>query len=270
MKLIHKITSLFGFVKDIPYGWLTEKENMNLFFPSFGKNRKKKLIVFIHGGGFVAGDKESGDKYAIRHARNGYFCATVGYTLLNGIADLATMDREIYLAVCKLKEYISKNFGIEIEEMAVEGISAGGALALLYAYKHKADSPVKIKCAIAKVAPTCFKGSLWHNSDYYKAITNGMKDDEFFENKLSGKKGYEVISPVTYIAELSVPTLLAYAGKDRLVPETQKAMIIEKLRSFNIPYQCVDYPNSEHDCGNDPDSDRDFEFYKDFMLRAYL
>lgn len=262
-KLIDFVTGLFGFVLNVKYGDITKNEKFDLFIPS---KKSTKLVLFIHGGGFLAGDKESGRKYCKQFQKKGYFSATVGYTFLDH-GNLNTMDVEICHAVDAIKKYVAKHYGTELDGMAVYGISAGGALALNYAYIHKTGS-IPVKFVMAKVAPTDFHKELWNDSAYYHYIADTQHLD--FENYLSGGNGAETISAVSYMNKDSCPTLLAYAGHDELVPLTQKEAIEKKLKENSISFDIVFYPNSSHSCEFDSDSDMVFERFTNKYLYEYL
>src|SRR5678816_3815298 len=59
-----------GVVTDVTYGsavdWKGQSEQLKLdvYMPTAGRTTKKPLIVFIHGGGFLDGDKSSAASFA--------------------------------------------------------------------------------------------------------------------------------------------------------------------------------------------------------------
>lgn len=121
----------------------------------------KCLILYIHGGSFNSGSKEDGDAWCKYYTSKGYVTATVDYTLqskkeksekelLN--ASLELMNEEILSCVAAIKEQASQ-LGIDLTQMATCGVSAGGTLAMNYAYKNADISAIPVKfvfqwCAI--------------------------------------------------------------------------------------------------------------------------
>ncbi len=63
-------------LKDISYG----KESYDLYLPS-NKNRKESMIINIHGGAFVAGDKKDNRIYSSMLASEGYLVLVPNYSL---------------------------------------------------------------------------------------------------------------------------------------------------------------------------------------------
>ena len=63
----------------------------------------------------------------------------------------------------------------------------------------------------------------------------------------------DAISPVSYVSESTVPTLLAYGLKDNVVPPNLRYFLLEKLEEYNVPYTYIEFPNSGHGMLNDPD-----------------
>ena len=104
------------------------------------------LILYIHGGSFNSGAKEDGDLWCKYFASKGYVTATLDYTLQKkGVdANLNKLDLQIKNCVAAIKEECL-NKGITLNGMATCGVSAGGTLAMNYAYKHDKDSAIPIK-----------------------------------------------------------------------------------------------------------------------------
>jgi acetyl esterase/lipase len=64
-----------------------ERNVYSLYIPYSATQRKTEnnhIILFIHGGSWIGGDKESLEPFCRIYAQMGYITATLGYTLLNG------------------------------------------------------------------------------------------------------------------------------------------------------------------------------------------
>ena len=124
----------------------------------------KCLILYIHGGSFNSGSKEDGDVWCKYYTSKGYVTATVDYTLqskkkkneeelLN--ASLELMNEEILSCVAAIKEQASQ-LGIDLTQMATCGVSAGGTLAMNYAYKNADISAIPVKFVFQLAGPAFF------------------------------------------------------------------------------------------------------------------
>ena len=72
----------------------------------------------------------------------------------------------------------AEKLGYNIDRMAMSGGSAGGCLALIYAYRDADTSPVPVKMVFEGVGPSSFYPEDWKNyglEDVYKrqGLTNG-------------------------------------------------------------------------------------------------
>ncbi|MDZ7814026.1 MAG: alpha/beta hydrolase [Ideonella sp.] len=105
--------------------------------PNARANRLQPMVIFIHGGGFVAGAKEDNRGKALSYAQAGYVAATINYRLTpNNDVDAATRLQamtqaadDVANAVRYLKAQAATYF-IDTTRMATIGGSAGGALSL--------------------------------------------------------------------------------------------------------------------------------------------
>ena len=187
------------------------RQSMDIYYPRKAKNVKSPVgaFLFIHGGSWIAGSKEEYRMFAIPMAREGYVTATTAYRFIPRSPDaegftVADMMEDIGLAIAKLKETAAAD-GIEINKIALSGDSAGGHLALLYAYTHlngTDNAPaIPIAFVIGRVAPT------------------DVHLDDSMDNS--------VLNAVTADAP---PTILCYATNDELVfPERHGFPLREKL-----------------------------------------
>ena len=70
-----KMTTLTYFQND------TLKLDLDLFLPAKTSGKKLPLLLYVHGGGFSGGERQSGHSLCNYLAQNGYASATITYTL---------------------------------------------------------------------------------------------------------------------------------------------------------------------------------------------
>ena len=130
---------------DISYGEESEQK-LDLIIPE-GIGKTLNLCVYIHGGAWMGGDKSLETENVITYAQDrGMIAANVNYRLLSeSRQDLNcnTQLQDINSAVEKIVE-VCQEEGYTIKNAMIMGESAGGHLALMYAYKCKDISPVNI------------------------------------------------------------------------------------------------------------------------------
>lgn len=243
-----------------------ENDNGNqydLYIPTgLEKSENQYLILFIHGGSFNSGSKDDGEAWCKYYAAKGYIAASVDYTLQNQGKDASIylMNEEIENAVKAIKQK-TEEMGYHIEGMAPCGVSAGGTLAMNLAYNGNSVIPVKFVFQLA--APTYFEPSEWSllmkvdkldsESEFCKMMTG--KDLEDYDIELQN------ISPACIVNEESVPSLIGYGLIDHCVPLNQKFYLLDAYDRYNVSYDYIEFPKSNHGMYNDLDRLQEF-FYK--------
>lgn len=125
------------------------------------------------------------------------------------------------------------------------GVSAGGHLSLLTAYRHNSDNGIKMVCSI--VGPTNFTDQAYVNPTQigYFAIKQSLEnitgksmvtDTDYFKDK----------SPYHVVTETAPPTILFYGDSDPLIPTSQGVKMVEKLDQLDVTNHFTLYQNAGH------------------------
>ncbi|MCP9753496.1 alpha/beta hydrolase [Ferruginibacter sp. HRS2-29] len=127
----------------------TLRMKMDVYMPPNATPIKKQpLLVMIHGGGFVGGDKNAWKPEAFTYATAGYICATINYRLTRQGGNQSP-ELRMYAVTTALEDaqnairFLKKNadtYFIDTSRIIVFGGSAGGALSLLNAIEYDAGS----------------------------------------------------------------------------------------------------------------------------------
>lgn len=229
----------------------------DLYIPSgMDKTQSKNLILFIHGGSFNSGSKEDGTDWCKYYTAKGYITASMDYSLQKDVegATLNRMNSEVLSCVYAIKDKCEK-YGISIGGMATCGVSAGGTLALNFAYSCAETSPIPVKFVFQLVAPADFEPSDW---GILKKV-NGIKTDSEFVESMTGMKFTEeeiaqgkheeaitAVSPARLVNEKSVPTLCGYGLRDHVVPQNQRELLVKALKDNKVTYDYLEFPHSNH------------------------
>lgn len=255
-KDVFKSEKKYKVFENVPYGD-HELQKIDVVIPSKA-DKKTNLYVRIHGGAWIGGDKsdttESMEPYVKKRNMIG---ANFNYRLLkDGVYDVdckSIMD-DIHAAMNKTVE-ICKKEGYEPNKAMLEGESAGAHIALMYAYKYKDKSPVEIALVYSDCAPTDMNDDAYFNPP----IEITRKDMLMLKSLLIGKElTYESqkeaenveklkeVSPVNYVDEKTVPTVLNSCGKDVLVPASNAVALDKTLSENGVDHYYEHFDNSKH------------------------
>lgn len=274
------MTDEIGMVyKDISYGE-GDANKFDLYVPADGGKETYGLVVYLHAGGFTSGDKSSDAEMLSWLCSKGYVAAGINYTLRTD-----NNDQSVYSQSMEIKEAMPKvveeaeRLGYHIDKMAISGGSAGGTLAMLYAYRDAADSLVPVKMMFEAVGPSSFYRSDWgvygldQDTDESRKAAAGlfgiMLGEEIDVNVLDTPQYDEVIKPISafmWVDENTVPSVLAYGAHDRVCPFKTSSHLVNALKENGVDYKYFEMLHSGHGLQND---DRIYEQYMN-AVEEYL
>jgi acetyl esterase/lipase len=121
----------YRYAFDVPYHRAGDWQGaLDVMYPR-DTARAKPAVVAVHGGGFVAGSKESFIPFVLPYVARGWVVINVGYRL----ADQAPAPAAVEDVRCAL-QWVGRNaaaYGIDPRRIVITGYSAGGYLALIAA-----------------------------------------------------------------------------------------------------------------------------------------
>ncbi|MCR1952314.1 alpha/beta hydrolase [Clostridium sp. DSM 100503] len=254
--------------KDISYGD-KESNKFDLYVPKDNSKENYGLIVYLHAGGFTTGDK-SGDAAILEWlCSKGYVTAGINYTLRtdeNG-ASVYSQSMEIKEAMPVVVEE-AKKLGYNLNEMVISGGSAGGTLAMLYAYRDAEESPIPVKMMFEMVGPSSFFAEDWDvygldKSNEAAAGLFGVMLGSEIDKDIIGTDGLqEIIKPISayaWVNENSVPSVIAYGKYDKICPFKTARHLVNALKDNNVDYKYFEAQHSGHGLQNDS------KLYEEFM-----
>lgn len=241
-----------------------ERHILDLCIPA--NKERAGLVLYIHGGAWIMCDKELyRDLINEMSEKHGVVCAALNYRYASDTVSVHDILDDIDAAVRFIKE-TGRKHGVEIDRSIVTGGSAGANLALLYAYSRFENS------AIPPVAVMSDCGSTDLTDDYYfynpeLKKQNAMGDEKFLSQLLTWASGCKVtretmeemseeikkISPLYYVNENTVPTIINHGIFDDIVPFRNAVALDKKLTECGVEHYFNIYPNSDHSLTSDPD-----------------
>lgn len=190
----------FGIQRDLPYGAHT-RQVLDLFVPNGARNAP--VVVFVHGGAFLRGDKRTSteiyDNVLAWFARQGFVGANIEYRLAPG-ASYPAGAQDVALAMDWLHAHAAEHGG-DPSRMLLIGHSAGGTHVASYAFDPvMGDTPCRARAVVL------VSGRL--RADVSPANPNAPGVRAYFgENEAL----YDAQSPASHAGRGSVPTFVVTA-----------------------------------------------------------
>lgn len=180
-------------IKDISYGKKSENQKIDLYLPIVS-NKPIPVIVYVHGGGLMKGDKTRHLKTMLQGLAFGYAIAAVNYRLLDECV-YPEMLYDVTTAIRFIKS-ISKQYQLNPDKLIVWGETHGAYLACqvgINGGKNKIDDMSAGYTEYdSKVAGVIDYWAFTSFEDMYnfELISNkGNKDVEYLEEKIFNAKG---------------------------------------------------------------------------------
>jgi len=232
--------------RNLPYADTDNpRQTIDLFLP---KGRKKDaslpMIVYIHGGGWKNGSKESVTGKLAPYLKTGSFAVAAINYRLSGESIWPSQIHDCKAAIRWLKGN-AKKYGIDANRLAVWGNSAGGHLVAMIGVsgdieslegklgKHLGEDS-RVNCVVDFCGPTHllsmgkFPSRIDHDSP--NSPESQLIGGAIQENKKSANNA----SPITYVTMDDAPILIVHGTDDPLVPFNQAVIFHSALRKAGV------------------------------------
>jgi len=285
-----KSTDAILLEKDIYYaGNKNPRQTLNLILPKNKKGDKKlPLLVYIHGGGWQAGDKERGAGHLGRYVASGeYAAASINYRLTNEARWPSQLD-DCKAAIRWLKKNAAK-YGYDPEKIGVLGHSAGGHLVAMLGVTcgqkegnvgvpaGKGENGLAINgdvtCVVDYFGPTHFIAEDAKEPSKEVVAAQATKKLQGPVEKLLGGpaavmvKAAKDASPLYYVTQDSQPVLIFQGTEDRLVKLYQSVNFYEKYKKLGAQAWLTRVVGAGHGCRHKDIEKREKQFL-DLHLRG--
>lgn len=228
--------------KNINYAGNREEANtLNIFYRE-DSLKNKPVLVFIHGGSWSSGKKETYWWLGRNFARKGVVTVIVNYPLAPSV-QYQKMAGDCALAIKWVRENIS-SYQASPDKIFIMGHSAGGHLAELV----NADPKYFMKAGIANP----IKGVILNDPfglDMHEYLSTAEKDHYYFDFIRTFTEQTEVwktASPMEYVNNIKNPHLLFYGAKTYGAIKLQTPKLYETLKANGVPVELKEIKGKSH------------------------
>ena len=259
---------------EVAYG-SDERQVMDIHLPeNLKEDETRPVVLYIHGGGWVGGDKSSFSTQLEPTLELGYIYASMNYHYAVNGDNYLTMINDVKLAIDYLYEH-HEQYQIDTTGIALVGNSAGAHLAMLFAYKLN-DGNIPVSLVVSEVGPTDFTDPSYDDdfivSDIEALIPSLI--GKTYDASMDLSKDPDLIdaSPLYHVDQNTVPTIMVYGKLDRLIPYSNPVILDDKLTKFNIDHVFFTYEHSDHGLRNNLDSETKLSYRQALIeyLEKYL
>ncbi len=228
---------------DIRYGVVSDAQKMDLYLPK-AEGRPFPVLMYIHGGGFMMGDKRDHHLTPYLKALDyGIAVASIEYRL-SGEAKFPAAVLDCRAALAYLGDHETE-YGIDTGRIAAIGGSAGGNLAMMLgmnipAGQFTGENDGNAKLPAVRVVVDQFGPMNFLTMDT-QANANGVSfvehdREDSPESRYIGapiqtveKENVQAANPLTYAGSAMCPVLVQHGTRDRLVPYEQSVEFVTEL-----------------------------------------
>lgn len=227
---------------NISYGpkW---RNTLDIALPADRSVDSTRVVIFIHGGAWVMGDKMVYHQEMEQFADAGIAAVCINYSFVSDLFQVhhPACPNDVRLAIDFLVSK-SEDWHISPNRFGIVGHSAGGHLSLFTAYQLNFDH--RIKACSAWAGPIDFT-----DNDQL----NILGAHELFKTYMglslstpSDSLAYRQASPYWVVNANSVPTQLIYGTNDIGVPYSNGIKMKNKLEALGVEHQFIGLDGADH------------------------
>ncbi len=208
--------------------------------------QSRPTLIYIHGGGWIAGNKENTFLRILPYLERGMNIVNVEYRLAAvSLAPAAVEDCR-----CALRWIFrnATNYGFDLDRLVVSGHSAGGHLSLMVGMltrKEGFDSECPGDEALQVSAIINFYG-ITDVADLLEGVHRQDYAVRWFGALQNRKELAHRVSPLNYVRQDLPPILTIHGDKDTVVPYQQGVRLHRALTQVGVSNELVTIPGAKH------------------------
>ncbi|MGO1245727.1 MAG: alpha/beta hydrolase fold domain-containing protein [Sphingobacterium sp.] len=249
---------------------------LDVFLPTGQSlDKKKPVLVMVHGGAWVAGDRSLDHNYYKSQLREkitqaGVAIISISYTLVNDSTHFPRPIEDCKDAVRWVRSH-AENYNFDTTNIGLWGESAGAHLALMVAYSGEEDwignhAPMSQQAGVSYVinnfGPTDLNTLLQTDAGWFRLFMARIFMRKLLplrERLAVAITGYSleaqkdqvvnyasIYSPISFVDSLDVPTLILHGTKDRIVPFNESEKLKKVLDQYGVENELIEVDGGNH------------------------
>jgi acetyl esterase/lipase len=267
-------------IADVPYaGTDNPVQTLDLVLPVKRAEDPLPVVVYVHGGAWLAVDKSFGLPPVIPYAASGQYAGvTIGYRL-SGEATWPAQIHDCKAAIRWIRANAAK-YGLDADRIGVWGDSAGGHLVAILGTSGdvpamngrlgpNADLSSRVACVVDFFGPT----------DLLRMVQVAPPESDqdaanWPETRLIGgpiqdnPEKVASASPLTYVTADDPPFLIVHGTQDPIVPFNQSELLHAALAKAGVPSTLIAVEGAGHGTGFPPEAGKLARRFFDDHLRG--
>jgi pimeloyl-ACP methyl ester carboxylesterase len=244
--------------KDIVYGSAAGTDGskttlkLDLYTISGDTGTQRPLVIFLHGGGLMNGDKVSrfGSRFCSAFAKTGFVTASINYRVAPNLRGAKSQFEAMIRAMQDARaavRFFRKNaavYGIDTSRIYAAGSSAGSVVALHMAFLDSAQVPSMVDWSAVG------------------GTFEGKSGNEGCSSRINGViSNWGAIGDYRWITEKNIPVFCVHGTKDKSVPcdssfsygpfRYGSSVIYAAAEAGGIPSGLRLFPGAGHTLDND-------------------
>ena len=238
-----------------------ERQKLDLYVPEKSDGHVP-IIVWIHGGGWVAGDKrEGGTPASAGYTKRGYAVASINYRL-SGDAIFPAQIEDCKAAIRWLRTH-AREYNLDPAKIGVWGSSAGGHLAALlgatngrkeFDVGENLDQSSVVQAVSDFYGPTDIVQMDAHALPGARLKHDAPHSPEarLVGGPIQGKSYRDIavrVNPIPYLTKKAPPFLIVHGDADPTVPHHQSELLYSALKQTGVPVRFHTIKGAGHGMG---------------------
>ena len=292
--IANKAPFLYGRVEyHVPYNSAHE---LDVYYPTRRVYPKSPVLLFVHGGGWVTGIKESVNTNKFNGAFNmlrdaGYTIVSPSYTLArDGKSPFPDCIVNGYEAIDWVRRH-ADSLNVDLDNFGVMGESAGAQIAMMNAFVDPSQFGLEMEQFVADYVVDIYGptdlNALYHSptvdtvTQIVKKLPGSMQESFDLPKLLFGFEPgadsartiafTEKYSPSNYLSADLPPVLIVHGDVDLVVPFEQSKMLKASLDSLGVENEFHEMKGVHHAFAGVSKADRDSVqvWIAEFVKRQY-
>jgi metallo-beta-lactamase class B len=230
-------------LKNVSYG-PEIRHSMDVVLPKNRNGKNTPVIIFIHGGAWIVGNKLFFHREMKQFAEKGFACVCINYRYVSNTKGIHHQEitSDILRSINFVRQH-AQTWNISPDNIGLMGHSAGGHLSMIVAYAL--DTLHLIKAMVSWSGPTNFLDPLQPSGQ--AEGQNILKMYTGTELKTAADTAvWKSVSPYYRVKSNSVPTLLVQGELDNLVPAPMAMKMHNRLDSLGVKNDLLLLKNTGH------------------------